>query len=64
MFRKFILKSPIATKEICISKQKGGLYYVNIIAYGNWATMQFFTLKDCFNYIRTYFNLQKGNKNG
>lgn len=65
MFRNFKLKSPIATKEVVIShRSKNDLYYVNIIAYGNWVTMQFFTLKDCFNYIREYFNLKKGKENG
>ncbi len=64
MFRKIIFKSPIATKEIFIDKQKDDLYCVDIIAYGNWDATNFKTLKECFNYIRTYFNLQKGNNNG
>lgn len=59
MQRIFYFRSPVATKEISISKQNG-TYFVDIIAYGNWEQEQFDNLKDCFNFVREYFNMQKG----
>lgn len=60
MFKIFTLKNPIATKEICISKQKGDIFYlITIIAYGSCYTKQSKTLKECFNYIRETFNIKK-----
>ena len=59
MQRLFYLKSPVATKEITISKQNG-TYFVGIIAYGNLELGQFDNLKDCFKFVREYFNMQKG----
>ena len=65
MFKVFELKSPVATKEICIIKQKSNIFYlITIIAYGSCYTKQYKTLKECFNYIRETFNIKKGNKNG
>ena len=60
MFKIIKIKSPIATKEISISKQKGQYYYtVDIISYGNWDCTQFKTIKECFNYIRHIFGKEK-----
>ena len=53
------LQSPIATKEITITKPKD-VYFVDIVAYGKLDQKQCNTLKDCFNYIREYFNMKKG----
>ena len=53
------LKSPIATKEITITKPKD-IYFVDIVAYGRLDQKQCNTLKDCFDYIREYFNMKKG----
>lgn len=65
MFKIFTLKSPIATKEICISKQKDDLFYlITIVAYESCYSKQCKTLKDCFNYIRETFNIKKGKENG
>lgn len=62
MFKSFKLKSPIAIKEINISKQKSDYFYmVNIIAYGTWYTKQCRTLHECFTYIRKTFNIRKDN---
>ena len=58
MQRLFYLKSPAATKEISISKQNG-TYFVDIVAYGNLEQGQFDNLKDCFNFVREYFNLER-----
>ena len=57
--RRFTLKSPIATKEITITKPKD-IYFVDIVAYGRLDQKQCNTLKDCFDYIREYFNMKKG----
>ena len=57
--RRFTLKSPIATKEIAITKPKD-IYFVDIVAYGRLDQKQCNTLKDCFDYIREYFNMKKG----
>ena len=59
MQRTFYFRSPVATKEITISKQNG-TYFVDIIAYGNLELRQYDNLKDCFNFVREYFNMQKG----
>lgn len=65
MIKIFTLKSPIATKEIYISKQKGDIFYlITIIVYGSCYTKQCKTLKDCFKYIRETFNIKKGKENG
>lgn len=53
------LQSPIATKEITITKPKD-VYFVDIVAYGSLDQKQCNTLKDCFDYIREYFNMKKG----
>ena len=53
------LQSPIATKEITITKPKD-VYFVDIVAYGRLDQKQCNTLKDCFDYIREYFNMKKG----
>ena len=59
--RRFIFQSPVATKEIEISKPDGSnVYFVDIVAYGRWDQKQCNTLKDCFDYIREYFNMKKG----
>ena len=53
-------QSPVATKEIEISKPDGSnVYFVDIVAYGRWDQKQCNTLKDCFYYIREYFNMKK-----
>ena len=53
------LRSPVATKEITISKSED-IYFVDIVAYGNLEQGQFNNLKSCFNFVREYFNMQKG----
>lgn len=59
--RRFIFQSPVATKEIEINKPDGSdVYFVDIVAYGRWDQKQCNTLKDCFKYIREYFNMKKG----
>lgn len=61
MNRRMIFQSPVATKEIEINKPDGSnVYFVDIVAYGRWDQKQCNTLKDCFNYIREYFNMKKG----
>lgn len=57
--RTIILQSPIATKEITITKPKD-VYFVDIVAYGRLDQKQCNTLKDCFDYVRKYFNMKKG----
>lgn len=59
--RRFTFQSPVATKEIKISKPDGSdVYFVDIVAYGRLDQKQCNTLKDCFDYIREYFNMKKG----
>ena len=59
--RRFAFQSPVATKEIEINKPDGSnVYFVDIVAYGKWNQKQCNTLKDCFDYIREYFNMKKG----
>jgi hypothetical protein len=59
--RRFTFQSPVATKEIEISKPDGSnVYFVDIVAYCRWDQKQCNTLKDCFNYVREYFNMKKG----
>lgn len=59
--RRFTFQSPVATKEIEINKPDGSdAYFVDIVAYGKWDQKQCNTLKDCFDYIREYFNMKKG----
>ena len=59
--RRFTFQSPVATKEIEISKpDESDVYFVDIVAYGRLDQKQCNTLKDCFDYIREYFNMKKG----
>ena len=59
--RRFTFQSPVATKEIEIDKPDGSdVYFVDIVAYGRLDQKQCNTLKDCFDYIRKYFNMKKG----
>ena len=59
--RRFTFQSPVATKEIEINKPDGSdVYFVDIVAYGRLDQKQWNTLKDCFDYIREYFNMKKG----
>lgn len=57
--RRFTFQSPVATKEITITKPKD-VYFVDIVAYGRLDQKQCNTLKDCFDYVRKYFNMKKG----
>lgn len=57
--RTIKLQSPISTKEITITKPRD-VYFVDIVAYGRLDQKQCNTLKDCFNYIREYFSITKG----
>lgn len=43
----------LSTKEFCISKN-GKTYILNGITYGNWFTYSCYSLKQCFNIIRSY----------
>lgn len=59
--RRFTFQSPVATKEIEINKPDGSdVYFVDIVAYDRLDQKQCNTLKDCFDYIREYFNMKKG----
>lgn len=59
--KTFHFRSPVATKDINVRKPDGSdVYFVDIVAYGRWDQKQCNTLKDCFDYIREYFNMKKG----
>lgn len=59
---KFFNIRTLSTHDICIHKPtKKDLWTVDILAYGEWYTKQFKTLKECFNFIRQIFKKEKTN---
>lgn len=62
MIKFFNIKTPLATHSICVHKSTiKDLWTVDIVAYGEWYSRQFRTLKECFNLIRQIFNKEKQN---